>query len=104
MLFELVLTGCRLCFWSVGRPKVAAATVAMERGPHAAGRALMRVGTRSASSSSPWRKGGRTRADAERMTLRFRQGEQYFELLEESYAEASTPGRRGLLRPRKAID
>jgi hypothetical protein len=44
--------------------------------------------------------GGRTRADAERMLLRFRQGEQYFDLLDEIYPD-STPGRRGLLRRRK---
>jgi hypothetical protein len=44
---------------------------------------------------------GRNRADAERMLLRFRQGEQYFDLLEEIYPE-ETPGRRGLLRRRKA--
>jgi hypothetical protein len=47
--------------------------------------------------------GGRTRADAERMLLRFRQGEQYFDLLDEIYPEA-TPGRRGLLRRRKDTD
>jgi hypothetical protein len=45
--------------------------------------------------------GGRNRADAERMLLRFRQGEQYFDLLDEIYPE-DTPGRRGLLRRRKA--
>jgi hypothetical protein len=45
--------------------------------------------------------GGRNRADAERMLLRFRQGEQYFDLLDEIYPE-ETPGRRGLLRRRKA--
>lgn len=45
--------------------------------------------------------GGRNRADAERMLLRFRQGEQYFELLDEIYPE-ETPGRRGLLRRRKS--
>jgi hypothetical protein len=44
--------------------------------------------------------GGRTRADAERMLLRFRQGEQYFDLLDEIYPD-STPGRRGLLRRRR---
>lgn len=44
--------------------------------------------------------GGRTRADAERMLLRFRQGEQYFYLLDEIYPD-SAPGRRGLLRRRK---
>ncbi len=46
---------------------------------------------------------GRTRSDAERMLLRFRQGEQYFDLLDEIYPEA-TPSRRGLLRRRKATD
>jgi len=45
--------------------------------------------------------GGRNRADAERMLLRFRQGEQYFDLLDEIYPD-DTPGRRGLLRRRKA--
>jgi hypothetical protein len=45
--------------------------------------------------------GGRNRADAERMLLRFRQGEQYFDLLDEIYPE-ETPSRRGLLRRRKA--
>jgi hypothetical protein len=45
--------------------------------------------------------GGRNRADAERMLLRFRQGEQYFDLLDEIYPE-ETPGRRGLLRRRKS--
>jgi hypothetical protein len=45
--------------------------------------------------------GGRNRADAERMLLRFRQGEQYFDLLDEIYPE-DTPSRRGLLRRRKA--
>ena len=44
---------------------------------------------------------GRTRADAERMLLRFREGEQYFDLLDEIYPD-ETPGRRGLLRRRKA--
>ena len=44
---------------------------------------------------------GRTRADAERMLLRFREGEQYFDLLDEIYP-GDTPGRRGLLRRRKA--
>jgi hypothetical protein len=44
--------------------------------------------------------GGRNRTDAERMLLRFRQGEQYFDLLDEIYPE-ETPGRRGLLRRRK---
>ena len=43
---------------------------------------------------------GRTRDDAERMLLRFRQGEQYFDLLDEIYPDA-TPERRGLLRRRK---
>ena len=43
---------------------------------------------------------GRTRADAERMLLRFRQGEQYFDLLDDIYPD-QTPGRRGLLRRRK---
>jgi hypothetical protein len=43
---------------------------------------------------------GRNRADAERMLLRFRQGEQYFDLLDEIYPE-ETGGRRGLLRRRK---
>jgi cell division septum initiation protein DivIVA len=46
---------------------------------------------------------GRTRADAERMLLRFHQGEQYFDLLDEIYPE-DTPGRRGFLRRRKARD
>jgi TolA-binding protein len=46
---------------------------------------------------------GRTRADAERMLLRFSHGEQYFDLLDEIYPQ-STPGRRGLLRRRKAKD
>jgi cell division septum initiation protein DivIVA len=46
---------------------------------------------------------GRTRADAERMLLRFHEGEQYFDLLDEIYPE-SPPGRRGLLRRRKARD
>ena len=45
--------------------------------------------------------GGRNRADAERMLLRFRQGEQYFDLLDEIYPE-ETSSRRGLLRRRKA--
>jgi vacuolar-type H+-ATPase subunit E/Vma4 len=45
--------------------------------------------------------GGRNRADAERMLLRFRQGEQYFDLLDEIYPEEAQ-GRRGLLRRRKA--
>ena len=45
--------------------------------------------------------GGRNRADAERMLLRFRQGEQYFDLLDEIYPE-ETGSRRGLLRRRKA--
>jgi hypothetical protein len=44
--------------------------------------------------------GGRNRADAERMLLRFRQGEQYFDLLDEIYPEEAG-GRRGLLRRRK---
>jgi hypothetical protein len=44
---------------------------------------------------------GRTRADAERMLLRFREGEQYFDLLDEIFP-GETPGRRGLLRRRKA--
>ena len=44
--------------------------------------------------------GGRTRADAERMLLRFKQGEMYSDLLNEIFPE-STPGRRGLLRRRK---
>jgi hypothetical protein len=44
---------------------------------------------------------GRTRADAERMLLRFREGEQYFDLLDEIYPD-ETPSRRGLLRRRKA--
>jgi hypothetical protein len=44
--------------------------------------------------------GGRNRADAERMLLRFRQGEQYFDLLDEIYPDEA-PGRRGLLRRRK---
>jgi hypothetical protein len=43
---------------------------------------------------------GRNRADAERMLLRFRQGERYFDLLDEIYPE-ETPGRRGILRRRK---
>ena len=46
---------------------------------------------------------GRTREDAERMLLRFSHGEQYFDLLDEIYLQ-STPGRRGLLRRRKAKD
>jgi hypothetical protein len=45
--------------------------------------------------------GGRNRADAERMLLRFRQGEQYFDLLDEIYPDEAS-GRRGLLRRRKA--
>jgi hypothetical protein len=44
---------------------------------------------------------GRTRADAERMLLRFREGEQYFDLLDEIYPD-EIPSRRGLLRRRKA--
>ena len=44
--------------------------------------------------------GGRNRADAERMLVRFRQGEQYFDLLDEIYPE-ETGSRRGLLRRRK---
>ena len=44
--------------------------------------------------------GGRNRADAERMLLRFRQGEQYFDLLDEIYPEEAG-SRRGLLRRRK---
>jgi hypothetical protein len=44
--------------------------------------------------------GGRNRADAERMLLRFRQGEQYFDLLDEIYPD-DPAGRRGLLRRRK---
>jgi hypothetical protein len=44
--------------------------------------------------------GGRTRADAERMLLRFREGEQYFDLLDDIYP-AESAGRRGLLRRRK---
>jgi hypothetical protein len=44
--------------------------------------------------------GGRNRPDAERMLLRFRQGEQYFDLLDEIYPE-ETASRRGLLRRRK---
>jgi hypothetical protein len=43
---------------------------------------------------------GRTRADAERLLLRFNQGEQYFDLLDEIYSK-STPGRRGLWPRRK---
>ena len=46
---------------------------------------------------------GRTRADAERMLLRFRQGEQYFDLLDDIYPD-EIPGRRGLLRRRKGRD
>jgi hypothetical protein len=45
---------------------------------------------------------GRTRADAERMLLRFRQGEQYFDLLDDIYPD-ETPGRRGLLRRRRKV-
>jgi hypothetical protein len=48
-------------------------------------------------------KDGRTRADAERMLLRFKQGDQYFDLLDEIYPD-ETPGRRGLLRRRKKSD
>jgi hypothetical protein len=44
---------------------------------------------------------GSTRADAERMLMRFKQGSQYFDLLDEFYPE-ETPGRGGLLRRRKA--
>jgi hypothetical protein len=44
--------------------------------------------------------GGRNRADAQRMLLRFRQGERYLDLLDEIYPE-ETPGRRGILRRRK---
>ena len=44
--------------------------------------------------------GGRTRADAERMLMRFKQGGQYFDLLDEIYPEEFA-GRRGLLRRRK---
>jgi hypothetical protein len=44
---------------------------------------------------------GRTRADAQRMLLRFKEGEQFFDLLDEIYPE-ETPSRRGLLRRRKA--
>jgi hypothetical protein len=44
--------------------------------------------------------GGRTRADAERMLMRFKQGGQYFDLLDEIYPEEPA-GRRGLLRRRK---
>jgi hypothetical protein len=46
---------------------------------------------------------GRTRADAERMLLRFKQGEQYFDLLEEIYPN-ETASRRGLLRRRRNRD
>lgn len=48
-------------------------------------------------------KDGRTRADAERMLLRFKQGDQYFDLLDDIYPD-ETPGRRGLLRRRKKSD
>jgi hypothetical protein len=48
-------------------------------------------------------KDGRTRADAERMLLRFKQGDQYFDLLDDIYPD-QTPGRRGLLRRRKKDD
>jgi hypothetical protein len=48
-------------------------------------------------------KDGRTRADAERMLLRFKQGDQYFDLLDDIYPD-ETPGRRGLLRRRKKDD
>jgi len=44
---------------------------------------------------------GRTRADAQRMLLRFKEGEQFFDLLDEIYPE-DEPSRRGLLRRRKA--
>jgi hypothetical protein len=44
---------------------------------------------------------GRARADAERLLLRFKQGEQYFDLLDDIYPE-SAPGRRGLRLRRKA--
>jgi hypothetical protein len=44
--------------------------------------------------------GGRTRADAERMLLRFRKGEQYFDLLDDIYP-GDPAGRPGLLRRRK---
>jgi cell division septum initiation protein DivIVA len=47
--------------------------------------------------------GGRARADGERMLLRFKQGDQYFDLLDEIYPD-ETPGRRGLLRRRKGRD
>jgi len=46
---------------------------------------------------------GRTRSDAERMLLRFRQGDQYLDLLDEIYPE-DTGERRGLLRRRKRSD
>jgi replicative DNA helicase len=47
---------------------------------------------------------GRTREDAERMLRRFQHGDQYFDLLDEIYAEGreGASGRRGLLRRRKA--
>ena len=48
-------------------------------------------------------KDGRTRADAERMLLRFKQGDQYFDLLDDIYPDQA-PGRRGLLRRRKKDD
>ncbi len=44
---------------------------------------------------------GRTRADAQGMLLRFKRGEEFFDLLEEIYPEEPAP-RRGLLRRRKA--
>jgi hypothetical protein len=48
---------------------------------------------------------GRTRDDAKRMLLRFRQGERYLDLLDEIYPEeASNSGRKGLFRRRKAED
>jgi hypothetical protein len=47
--------------------------------------------------------GGRTRTDAQRMLLRFKQGEQYFDLLDEIYPN-EPGGRRGLLRRRKDRD
>jgi hypothetical protein len=44
---------------------------------------------------------GRTRADGERMLVRFKQGEQYFDVLDEIYPNDPVP-RSGLLRWRKS--
>jgi hypothetical protein len=44
---------------------------------------------------------GRTRADGERMLLRFKQGEQYFDVLDEIYPDDPVP-RTGLFRRRKS--